>query len=173
MNFAQQAGAAAVLIMLTLALQSGGMAVLIHWGRVHVERDLWRLNAVGATFLLVRFTGVMIGLHLLQTLLWAGFYRWKCLPSWESAFYFSTASYSTVGSSDIVLPLFWRSLGTIESVTGVLMCGLSASFLFAIVTRLVDHEHPRLANPRHGAPAYASGEVSNQVGSKQPETVNS
>ena len=138
MNFVQQAGAAAVLIMLTLALQSGGMAVLIHWGRVHVERELWRLNAVGATLLLVRFTSVMIGLHLLQTLLWAGFYRWKCLPSWESAFYFSTASYSTVGANDIILPPFWRSLGPTESVTGVVMCGLSVSFLFAIVTRLVE-----------------------------------
>jgi hypothetical protein len=28
----------------------------------------------------------------------------------------------------------------VESVIGVLMCGLSASFLFAIVSRLVDRE---------------------------------
>jgi hypothetical protein len=28
----------------------------------------------------------------------------------------------------------------VESLTGVLMCGLSASFLFAIVTRLVERE---------------------------------
>jgi voltage-gated potassium channel len=79
-------------------------------------------------------------LHLLQVLLWAGFYRWKCFPSWESAFYFSAASYSTVGYGDLVLPQMWRTLGPVESVTGVLMCGLSASFLFAIVTRLVQHE---------------------------------
>ena len=40
----------------------------------------------------------------------------------------------------LVLPSTWRLLGPIESVTGVLMCGLSASGLFAIVTRLVQHE---------------------------------
>jgi hypothetical protein len=89
---------------------------------------------------MVRFTSVIIALHLLQILLWAGFYRWNCFPSWESAFYFSAASYSTVGSGDLLLPQMWRSLGPVESVTGVLMCGLSAAFLFAIVTRLVEHD---------------------------------
>ena len=153
MNFVQQASAAAILIMLTLALQSGGMAVLIHWGRVHVERDLCRLNAVGATLLLVRFTSVMIGLHLLQTLLWAGFYRWNCFRSWESAFYFSTTSYSTVGYGDLVLPKMWRTLGPVESVTGVLMCGLSASLLFAIVTLLVQREEHGL----NSGPAFRIG----------------
>jgi hypothetical protein len=34
----------------------------------------------------------------------------------------------------------WRTLGPVESIIGVLMCGLSASFLFAIVSRLVDRE---------------------------------
>jgi len=77
---------------------------------------------------------------VLQILLWAGFYRWTCFPSLESAFYFSTASYSTVGYGDLLLPQMWRSLGPVESVTGVLMCGLSASFLFAIVTQLVARE---------------------------------
>jgi hypothetical protein len=33
-------------------------------------------------------------------------------------------------------------LGPIESVTGVLMCGLSASALFAIVARLIRHQEP-------------------------------
>src|SRR5262249_3003423 len=77
---------------------------------------------------------------LLQILLWTAFFRWACLPSWESAFYFSTASYSTVGSGDVILPRAWRNLGPVESVAGVLMCGLSAGFPFAIVIRLVERE---------------------------------
>jgi len=89
---------------------------------------------------MMRLTCVIIDLHLLQILLWAGFYRWSCIPSWQSAFYFSTATYSTVGSGDLLLPVMWRTLGPIESITGVLMCGLSASFLFAIVLRLVARE---------------------------------
>lgn len=51
-----------------------------------------------------------------------------------------SASYATVGYGDVVLPQMWRTLGPVESIIGVLMCGLSASFLFAIVTRLVERE---------------------------------
>src|SRR5258708_7107424 len=140
MDFVRQASAAAALVMLTLAFQCAGMAALITWGRAHFGRHLSRFGPVRSTVLMVRFTSVMIVLHMLQILLWAGFYRWNCFPSWESAFYFSTASYSTVGDGDLVLPRMWRSLGPVESVAGVLMCGLSASFLFAIVTRLVERE---------------------------------
>ena len=139
MGFLHQAGAAAILITLTLAVQSAGMASLINWGISHL-RETQRLGLVRSAALMVRFTSVMIGLHLVQIVLWAGFYRWSCFPSWESAFYFSTTSYSTVGYGDLVLPPMWRNLGPVESVTGVLMCGLSASFLFAIVTRLVERE---------------------------------
>jgi voltage-gated potassium channel len=78
---------------------------------------------------------------------------------WEPAFYFSAASYATVGYGDVVLPQMWRNLGPMESIIGVLMCGLSASFLSAIVSRLVDRETKlsrERANP-HGA--YIEGET--------------
>jgi hypothetical protein len=56
----------------------------------------------------------------------------------------------------------WRTLGPVESITGVLMCGLSASILFAIVLRLVEREtrvSPGLAGParqRSSPPAQSS-----------------
>ena len=150
MDFVRQAGTAAVLVALTLSIQCAGMAALIHWARVYFVRGIYRLGPIRSALLMVRLTIVIIVLHLLQILLWAGFYRWICIPSWQSAFYFSTASYSTVGSGDLLLPEMWRTLGPIESITGVLMCGLSAGFLFAIVTRLVGHEvrfAPALVTP--------------------------
>ena len=61
--------------------------------------------------------------------------------------------------------------GPVESVTGVLMCGLSASFLFAIVTRLVQVEDPGLARPPAGATAFKSGRASEQTGSRRRETI--
>jgi hypothetical protein len=140
MGFIGQTTAAAVLVALTLSFQSAGMAALIYWVRSDMEQGLNRFSTFRSGVLLVRFSSVIIGLHLLQVLLWAGFYRWSCLPSWESAFYFSAASYSTVGYGDLVLPQTWRILGPVEGVTGVLMCGLSAGFLFAIVTRLVERQ---------------------------------
>ena len=135
-----QASAATLLIVLTLLLQCAGMAGLIHWGRAHFAQVMYRLGPLRSAVLMARFTSAIVVLHGLQILLWAGFFRRKCFSSWESAFYFSAANYSTVGASDLVLPEAWRVLGAVESVTGVLMCGLSVSLLFAIVTRLIGHE---------------------------------
>jgi hypothetical protein len=54
--------------------------------------------------------------------------------------YFSAGSYSTVGTGDLLLPRTWRILGAVESGTGVLMGGLSVSFIFALITGLVERE---------------------------------
>jgi voltage-gated potassium channel len=154
MSFAGQTSAAAVLVALTLTFHSAGMAALIYWVKTDLEHGMYRFGPFRSGVLMVRFTSVIIGLHLLQVLLWAGFYRWNCFASWESAFYFSAASYSTVGYGDLLLPRMWRILGPLESVIGVLMCGLSAAFLFAIVTRLVEREarFARVSRPARDRP---------------------
>ena len=137
MTFVREASAATALVLLTMCFQCAGMALLIRWGRDHLAECLRRPGARRFAVLLVRFMSLIICMHMLEILLWAWFYRLVCLPSWETSFYFSTTSYSSVGYGDVVLPGPWRALGPIESVTGVLMCGLSVSLLFAIVTRLV------------------------------------
>ena len=140
MIFVREASAAVVLVTLTLSLQCAGMAALISFAKPSLAPDDLRLGPIRSALLMVRLMTAFIALHLLEILLWAGFYRWLCFPLWESAFYFSAASYATVGYGDVVLPWMWRTLGPVESIIGVLMCGLSASFLFAIVTRLVERE---------------------------------
>jgi voltage-gated potassium channel len=140
MDLARQASAAVFLVTVTLLLQCAGMAVLIRWARARIAIGIKGLGPVRSAVLMVRFTTLMIVLHILQVLPWAGFYRWHCLPSWEACFYVSSASYSTVGYGDLVLPRVWRLLGPVESITGMLMCGLSVSCLFAIVIRIVENE---------------------------------
>ena|SRR5215813_2111388 len=137
MGFASKAGAAAILVTMTLWLQCAGMAVLIRWARASIARGLGGLGPWRGAVLMVRFATVLIVLHVLQILLWAGFYRWQCLPSWEACFYYSASSYSTVGYGDVVLPQGWHAVGPVESITGVLMCGLSVSLLFAVAARMV------------------------------------
>jgi len=65
----------------------------------------------------------------------------------------------TVGYGDVVLPQMWRNLGPVESIIGVLMCGLSASFLFAIVSRLVDRETRLSREPAKPHRAYLDRET--------------
>ena len=147
MIFFDQGFAAVILVTLTLVLQSAGMAALIQWLKGQFPKGIRHLGLLRSAMLVVRFTSLLVCLHMVEILLWAWFYRWKCFATWESAFYFSAANYSTFGSGDLFLPRTWRTMGPVESVTGVLMCGLSASFLFAIVTRLVELEDPELADP--------------------------
>src|ERR1700723_1810245 len=128
------------LITLTLWLQSAGVAVLIAWVRRRLAGDIRKTGALRSTALVVRLAMAVVVLHGLEILLWASFYRWRCLPSWDTAIYFSASSYSTLGCSDVSLPSTWRTLGPLESVIGVLMCGISVSLLFAIVTRLINRD---------------------------------
>jgi hypothetical protein len=138
MIFARQAGTAVFLVTLTLCIQCAGMAVLIRWARANIERGVARLSSFRAAVLMIRSSTLMVVLHFSQIFLWSVFYSQYCLLSWESSFYFSASSYSTVGYGDVVLPHVCRLLGPVESVTGVLMCGISVSCLFAVATRLVE-----------------------------------
>ena len=135
-----QIGAAVLLVSLTLLLQVSGVTALIEWLKRVLTRDVNKHGPAYSARLVVPSTLTIFLLHGLAILLWAGFYRTRCFPSWEIAFYFSAASYSTVGYGDVVLPSAWRLLGPLESVTGVLMCGISISVLFALVTRLLDRD---------------------------------
>jgi voltage-gated potassium channel len=136
-------------ITLTLWLQSAGIAALIAWVRSVLAKDIREMGSLRSAALVVRLAMAVVLLHGLEILLWAGFYRWRCLPSWDSAIYFSASSYSTLGCSDVSLPTSWRTLGPLESVIGVLMCGISVSLLFAIVMRLINREER--SSPKQGA----------------------
>ena len=143
MTWIQQIGAAALLVVLTLCLQCAGVAALISWLRTVALGDIQELRMSYSAALVMRATIAIIILQGIIILLWACCYRWLCLPSWNSAFYFSATSYSTVGYGDVVVPLKWRLLGPLESMMGVLMCGIAVSLLFALITRLVD-KNPEL-----------------------------
>jgi len=164
MIFAHQGLATIILVTLTLILQSVGMAVLIQWIKAQFPNGIHQLGLFRSIVLVVRFTSLLVCLHVLEILLWASFYRWKFFATWEAAFYFSAANFSTVGAADLLLKHIWRTMGPIESVTGVLMCGFSASFLFAIVTRLIELQDPQLAEPRAGAAPCATAEPANRLG---------
>ena len=74
-------------------------------------------------------------LHVIEISLWGLFYFFV---GSQTAFYFSGVTYTTVGYGDVVLPERWQLVGAIEGLTGILMCGLSTGFFFAIVNRLLN-----------------------------------
>jgi voltage-gated potassium channel len=140
MTLFNQITVAVLLLGFTLCLQCVGMITLIEWLKLVLVRDTHKHGPSYSGVLVVKSMIAIVILHGLVILLWATFYRARCFRSWDLSFYFSASSYSTVGYGDLVLPSNWRLLGPLESITGVLMCGISVSVLFALVTRLLDRD---------------------------------
>ena len=130
---------------LLIAFAIVGICVVIHVGGIATFAqyllDRFPLESlttiVRQGLVLVLVFAVVITLHLIETAIWASFYYWRSLfESYETALYFSLGTYSTIGYGDVVLPDRWRLLGGIEGISGVLLCGLSGAFIFAVVNAL-------------------------------------
>jgi len=101
------------------------------------------------TWLLIRIAGWLITMHVLDISLWGLFYRWgHAFSDFHSALYFSSVTYTTVGYGDLVLPREFRLVGGIEALIGILMCGWSSAFFFAVVLRM--HEAREAASSGAG-----------------------
>ena len=122
------------LLGLTVTIHAAGLSSMLPGVRsVLPDRRFWPV-----TWVFLRVAWRLILLHLAEIAVWALFYWWqKCLPDAESSFYFSGVTYTTLGYGDLVLPQEWRLLGPVEGLTGILMCGLSTGFFFAVVSRFL------------------------------------
>jgi hypothetical protein len=86
---------------------------------------------------MVSLVGGLLVTHLVEMAIWAAvFWWWGMLPDFETAAYFSSTSYTTVGYGDVVLPTKWRLLGPVEASVGVLMLGWSTAIIVAIVHKV-------------------------------------
>jgi hypothetical protein len=89
------------------------------------------------TWLIIGIAGWLVLLHIIEISVWAFFYAMAHgMPDLQTAFYFSSVTYTTVGYGDVVLPQEWRLVGGVEALTGILMCGWSTGFFFAVTSRM-------------------------------------
>lgn len=128
---------AAAIVSVCLTVHVAGILLMAKW--LLKKRDQLGQNVTNRHFallLLVLFAGIML-LHLTQTGLWAIFYYTRGLFSdLETALYFSMVSFTTIGYGDVLLPRNWRLLGVVEGFSGVLLCGISTAFMFAVVNAM-------------------------------------
>ena len=126
-----------VIVAVCVIIHITGMAslmTLLLRRRAQIEQHPGLINR---SLLLIVVFGIVIVLHLVQTIVWALFYYSRSLfQNFETALYFSLKTYTTVGYGDTLLPERWRLLGGIEGLCGVLLCGVSTAFIFAILNAL-------------------------------------
>ncbi len=126
---------ACVLAALTVVVHTAGIAVLLR----HLT-GLYALppnNVWPVIRRLLRLIWWLLLLHLTEVSIWAWFYLWRgCLPTAETAFYFSGVTYTSLGYGDVVLAPPWRVLTPLEALVGVTMVGLSTGYFFVVVSRI-------------------------------------
>ncbi|BAV51114.1 Putative uncharacterized protein [Mesorhizobium loti] len=121
------------------------LTVLIHtFGLIAITHAMARLVALfrmhGRRSRVVAMITVVMGLFAVMTAevwLWAGIYRLLgILGDFETALYFSTITFSTVGYGDVVPAHDWRVLAALEGINGFLLIGWSTAYLIAAGTRV-------------------------------------
>ncbi len=125
---------ALILMSLCVAIHAAGVS----WALQRLRRRPREAPRFWTSIRLFVFVSVwIVVLHLSEISVWAVFYLWRhAMPDLASALYFSAVTYTTTGYGDLVLAEGWRLLGAVEALTGILMCGWSTGFFFAIVNRL-------------------------------------
>jgi len=123
-----------LVMALCVAVHGIGLTTALRWVKSRATRldgRFWSAN-----WMLIDVAGWAILLHLAAISFWASLYAWtQAMPDLQSAFYFSAVTYTTTGYGDLVLPKEWRLAGGVEALTGILMCGLSTGFFFAVLSK--------------------------------------
>ncbi len=127
-------------VSLCVVIHIVGLALLMRWLMQHPLKVELRFSVWKYVVWLIRIFAIVTLLHLGETLIWAAFYDWGAqFRDFETSWYFSLVSYSTVGYGDVVLPPRWRLIGGVESINGILLCGLSTAFLFTVFNQMVEN----------------------------------
>lgn len=127
---------ATVMVAVTVVIHYFGLVLLLKLLRGRPRREKKTpLFSQGEAILFIVFC--LMALHTVEIWSYAGLYLLAgALPDLETAVYFSTASFTTVGYGDIVLEPDWRIIGAIESANGLLLFGWSTAFLTTTTAQL-------------------------------------
>jgi len=95
--------------------------------------------------LLIIMLVMMFG-NFVQIAVWGTLFVWLGeFDELYEAIYHSAVNYASLGYGDIVMSKAWKLLGPLEAVNGVLMLGMSAAALMAILQQLIKAQRGSLA----------------------------
>lgn len=126
-----------LMIVITVLTHMVGLGVLIAIMRARVDRirpyaAIWRQMSMILVIVLALFA-----IHTIQIWMYAVlYYLLGEFQTFETALYFSTSSFTTVGYGEIVLDERWRLVGAIESANGFILIGWSTAFLISVISKL-------------------------------------
>ncbi len=131
------------LIILMVVIHALGLAALAQIVRSETReehtRHLTPLSLRGVAFTVVIVFG-LFALHGGEIWLFALFFlAVDALPNLESAVYFSSITYGTIGYSDAAIAPGWRLVAAFEGIAGIMLLGWSTAFFVRLLGRIGAH----------------------------------
>jgi len=110
---------------------------LIEWAKSHLPEARKRSAPGVPPWLVVRFTSLIICLHIMEILLWTAFYRWTLLEHLGVGFLLFGDQLFDGGLWDVVLQPLWRLSGRRKCFRCAHVRTVG-ELLFAVVARLIE-----------------------------------
>jgi len=125
------------LMVLTTFIHAGCTMATVGLARRSQARH-WATRSAGTReIMIVSIVLMMFFAALIEAALWAASYLWVgALSDFESALYFSTVTFTTLGYGDIVLDDRWRLLASFQAANGIVMFGWTTALIMAAVQRV-------------------------------------
>jgi hypothetical protein len=133
---------ASFMVSLCVTIHFFGLTVLMHFLRSRANALRPHKNRFGQGLVILLVVHGLVLIHTAEIWSYAAAYRIiGAVHDWETALYFSTATFTTIGYGDVVLDGDWRVFGAIEAAAGLILFGWSTAFLFSVTAHLRAFEH--------------------------------
>lgn len=137
-------------VFITMAIQVVVAVMMIrHLIKVMRNPDHNTFSFRFDTFVISLVLVVLFAGHLLQIAIWAWLFMYLGeFSDFLTAFYHSTVNFASLGYGDIVMSEKWRLLGGLEASNGVLLFGLSAGTMLAVMSNLFSRHQQAEVTPK-------------------------
>ncbi len=137
----------AFLLAITVLIHAYGSSLWMNYMLATYTKGNGVVVDTKASRVLLLTAVVLLSLHLLEVFIWASAY-WLLAPlsgikTFETAFYFSLVTFTSLGYGDVTLGPQWRILSGMEALNGVLLIGWTTAFLYAVLQRIWKFSHQK------------------------------
>jgi len=134
----EQVAFGSVLMLITTAIHASCTAAVLRGLRMtHASRWGGR-SAVTRVSLISLVVLMMFLASLLEAGTWAAVYlAVGAIADLETALYFSTVTFTTLGYGDVTLDAGWRLLSSFQAANGTIMFGWTTAIVMAVIHRMV------------------------------------
>ena len=113
----------------------------LEWRLNHRRRKIGLFSSSILIWLVIMWMFVGIGV---EATIWALLYLFSpeitVVSDFQTAFYFSMVTYTTLGYGDIVLTGDWRTLSSVQAANGVIIFGWTTALIIYFIQRIFKAE---------------------------------